>query len=114
MECKCVVVVTGKQDFVTDGCNVITVSNGDPILTKITAAGCALTAVMAAFVSLGDPTDTAHVMKSCACALSIFGIAAELAIQDPGVKGPASVRSYMLDAYSGINIETLSSMAKFS
>ena len=106
--------VTGKQDFVTDGSRVITVSNGDAILTKITAAGCALSAVMAAFVSLGDPKDVSHVMNSCACALSVFGIAAELAVQDSGVKGPGSARLYMLDAYSNINMETLSRMAKFS
>ena len=67
LECHCVVVVTGEHDFVTDGSSVITVSNGHPILTKITAAGCALTAVLAAFVCLGDPTDVTHVMKLCLC-----------------------------------------------
>ncbi|XP_028393004.1 hydroxyethylthiazole kinase-like [Dendronephthya gigantea] len=114
LECHCVVVVTGKDDFVTDGSRVITVSNGHPVLTKITAAGCALTAVMAAFVCLGDSTDVDHVMKSCACALSVFGIAAELAVKDPAVKGPGSARMHMLDAYSSISSETLSQMAKFS
>lgn len=107
-------VVTGKNDYVTDGCSVITVSNGHPVLTKITAAGCALTAVLAAFVSLGDSTDVPHVMKSCACALSVFGIAAELATKNPAVKGPGSARLHMLDAYSSISKETLSKMAKFS
>lgn len=114
VECHCVVVVTGKDDFVTDGSNVIKVSNGHPILTKITAAGCTLTAVLAAFVSLGDPTDVTHVMKSCACALSIFGIAAELAVQDPTAKGPGSVRMQMLDTYGRFNTQTLWNMAKIS
>lgn len=114
VECHCVVVVTGKDDFVTDGSNVIKVSNGHPILTKITAAGCTLTAVLAAFVSLGDPTDVTHVMKSCACALSIFGIAAELAVQDATAKGPGSVRMLMLDTYGTFNIQTLWNMAKIS
>ena len=106
--------VTGEHDYVVDGSRVITVSNGDPILKKITAAGCALTAVIAAFVSLGDLTDVAQVMKSCADALSIFGIAAELAMKDPLVKGPGSARMHMLDAFDGINIKTLEEMAKFS
>lgn len=114
LECHCVVVVTGKHDFVTDGSRVIKVSNGDPILKVITAAGCALTAVVAAFVSLGDPTDVTSVMKNCAYALSIFGIVAEMAVKDPAVKGPGSARMHMLDAYSGISIETLQEMAKFS
>ena len=114
LESCCVVVITGQHDFVTDGSSVITVSNGHPVLTKITAAGCALTAVLAAFVCLGDSTDVCYVMKSCACALSVFGIAAELAIKDPTVKGPGSARLHMLDAYSSINLETLSCMAKIS
>lgn len=98
----------------TDGSSVITVSNGHPILTKITAAGCTLTAVLAAFVSLGDPTDVTHVIKSCACALSIFGIAAELAVEDPIAKGPSSVRMRMLDTYGRFNAQTLLERAKIS
>lgn len=113
-ECHCVVVVTGEHDFVTDGTRVIKVSNGHPILKIITAAGCALTAVIAAFLSLGDPADINHVMKSCACALSVFGIAAQLAVKNPACKGPGSARMHMLDAYSTITIEILWEMAKFS
>ena len=113
-ECKCVVVVTGADDYVTDGSRVIAVSNGDPILQKITAAGCSLTAVMAGFVSVGDTTDINQVMNSCAFALSIFAIAAELAVKDPAVEGPGSARMRMLDAYSTINQEVLQAMAKIS
>ena len=113
-ECHCVVVVTGEHDFVTDGTRVIKVSNGHPVLKMITAAGCTLTAVIAAFVCLEDPTDVNLVMKGCACALSVFGIAAELAVKNPACKGPGSARMHMLDAYSGITIETLWNMAKFS
>lgn len=98
----------------TDGTRVITVSNGHPILKRITAAGCALTAVIAAFVSLEDSTDVNLVMKGCASALSVFGIAAELAVRNPACKGPGSARMHMLDAYRGITIETLWEKAKFS
>lgn len=113
-ECGCVVVVTGENDYVTDGLRVIVVSNGDAILKVITAAGCALTATLAAFVSLVDPNDITQVMKSSAFALSVFGIAAELAVKQPTVKGPGSARMHMLDAYGSINMETLQEMAKFS
>ena len=114
LECHCVVVVTGEHDFVTDGTSVITVSNGHPILKMITAAGCALTAVIAAFVSLEDSKDVNLVMKGCASALSVFGIAAELAVKNPACKGPGSARMHMLDAYRTITIETLWEKAKFS
>lgn len=114
LQCQCVVVVTGENDYVTDGSRVITVSNGDPILKRITAAGCALTAVMAAFVSTGDSTAVTQVMKSCAYTLSIVGIAAELAMKDPLVKGPGSARMRLLDAYCSIDLEILEKTAKFS
>lgn len=106
--------VTGEHDYVTDGLRVIVVSNGDAILKVITAAGCALTATLAAFVSLVDPNDITQVMKSSAFALSVFGIAAELAVKQPTVKGPGTARMHMLDAYGSINMETLQEMAKFS
>ena len=48
LECNCVVAVTGKEDYVTNGSRVITVSSSDPILQKITADGCSLLAVVAA------------------------------------------------------------------
>ena len=79
-ECHCVVVVIGEHDFVTDSSRVIKVSYVLAVGKMITAAGCALTAVVAAFVSLGDPTDIDQVMKSCACALSVYGIVLELAV----------------------------------
>ena len=113
LECHCVVVVTGEHDFVTDGTSVITVSNGHPILKIITATGCALTAVIAAFVSLEDSKDV-NLVKGCASALSVFGIAAELAVKNPACKGPGSDRMHMLDAYRTITIETLWEKAKFS
>ena len=108
------VVVTGKDDYVTDGSRVITVSNGHPVLRVITAAGCALTALLAAFVSLGDPADLNHVMRGCAYSLCVFGIAAELATNNPNFKGPGSARVHLLDALNCINHDTLKTMAKFS
>ena len=113
-ESHSVVVVTGEHDLVTDGSRVITVSNGDPILKLITAAGCSLTAVVAAFVCSGDSKDVTHVMKSCAYALSVFGMAAELAVKDPAFKGPGTARMHMLDAIYNLNEGTVIEMAKFS
>ena len=54
---------------VTDGWRVLTVSNGVKMLQSITAAGCALTALIAAFVSCAPKNPliaTAH-------ALALFG-----------------------------------------
>lgn len=37
-----IVVCTGEKDYVTDGTRVIAVENGDVLMTKVTAVGCAL------------------------------------------------------------------------
>ena len=54
---------------ITDGSRVVQVQNGVPDMTKITAAGCAVTAMATAFI-VAAPDDT--VMAS-ACALAVFG-----------------------------------------
>ncbi|KAK9842263.1 hypothetical protein WJX81_003512 [Elliptochloris bilobata] len=88
----CVVAISGATDLVTDGHRVVACRNGTPLLTKVTATGCAVTALAAAFIACAphDPlTATAH-------ALAVFGLAAELAARE--ARGPASLRVGLLDA----------------
>nr|BCL66079.1 hydroxyethylthiazole kinase [Volvox africanus] len=90
---SCIVVVSGAVDYVTDGQRVVAVHNGHPLLTLITAAGCSVTALIAAFVSAapGQPLlATAH-------ALAVFGLAAEEGLKLVPRPGPASLRVALLD-----------------
>ena len=52
--CGCVVAVSGEVDFVTDGTDVVEVPGGSWMLTRITGSGCALGALVAAFVAVDD------------------------------------------------------------
>ena len=54
---------------VTDGSQVIAVHNGVPMLTKVTAAGCSVTALIAAFVG----TSPTQPLLATAHALAAFG-----------------------------------------
>ena len=72
-----VVAVTGAVDIITDGKQVIGAHNGIQMLQKITATGCSVTALIAAFVAI-DPT---HAFEATAAALSVFGIAGELGME---------------------------------
>ena len=45
-----VMVATGEQDFVTDGKNFWVLSNGHPLLARVTGSGCMLTGVIGAFL----------------------------------------------------------------
>ncbi|XP_021762627.1 hydroxyethylthiazole kinase-like [Chenopodium quinoa] len=103
-----VVAVTGAVDIVTDGKQVIGARNGVQMLQKITATGCSVTALISAFVAV-DPT---HAFEATVAALSVFGIAGELGMQD--AKGPASLRVNLIDSLYGLDQESILQHAKIS
>jgi hydroxyethylthiazole kinase len=84
------VVVTGALDIVTDGARLIALANGHPMMTKVTALGCALTGLVAAFLAVADDP-----LLAAAAALAYFGVCGELAAE--GVDGPGSLRTRLLD-----------------
>ncbi|KAK9833621.1 hypothetical protein WJX74_000869 [Apatococcus lobatus] len=86
----CIVAVSGAVDKVTDGKRTLSVRNGVEMLTYITAAGCSVTALAAAFIS-AEPEDP---LFATAAALSIFGLSAELGALG---SGPGSLRVGMMD-----------------
>ena len=102
----CVVAVSGQVDRVVcpDG-QARCVSGGVPMLTSITATGCAVTALCAAAVGVAwasgkrGHTDTA---LAAAAGLAAMGVAAERAVAAGGVAGPASLRVGLLDALAGM------------
>ncbi|HEX8695625.1 MAG TPA: hydroxyethylthiazole kinase [Longimicrobium sp.] len=89
-ELGCIVAVTGEVDYVTDGSGVLAVRHGHPMLTRVTALGCALSAVCAAFLAVERSPGSA------AAALALFGLCGEEAAR-PAV-GPGSFRVRLLDA----------------
>lgn len=92
-----VIAVSGAVDIVTDGKRVVGAKNGVPMLQKITATGCAVTSLIAAFVAL-HPSQP---FEACATALSVFGVASEVATGM--AKGPASLRMHLIDALHALD-----------
>lgn len=86
----CVVAVTGALDRVTDGRRVATVGNGHPLMTRVTALGCSLTAVLGACLAVEPDPFLASVH-----ALALVGVAGEQAAE--GAAGPGSLRVAYLD-----------------
>jgi hydroxyethylthiazole kinase len=58
---------------VTDGDRVIGIDNGVPMMAKITATGCSLTAIMAAFVAVAANDSLDSTMLAAAYACAVFG-----------------------------------------
>lgn len=86
-----VVAVTGASDVVTDGSTTLTIHGGHPMMARITALGCAASALIGAFTGV-HPEDP---LTATAAALAVLGLAGERAATDS--PGPGTLRWRILD-----------------
>lgn len=84
-----IVAVSGPTDVITDGTDIIRISNGHPYLTQVTGGGCALGAVTAAFLAVDDDP-----LAAAAAATAVYTVAADLAAE--GARAPAALPSRSL------------------
>lgn len=97
-----VVVVTGKEDVVTDGQRTYVVRNGDALLTKVTGTGCLLSSVIGAFSAV-EP----DLLLAATSALVCYGVAAELAVASKGQEGPGSFQIEFLNQLAKVSTEEI-------
>lgn len=102
-----VVAVSGPVDAVTDGRRTARISNGTPLLTRVTGGGCALGAVMAAFASV-DEDRWATTVAACL----VYTVAAEMAAES--APGPGSFPVLFLDALAAVGPDDLARRAVLS
>lgn len=96
-----VVAVTGAVDFVTDGEKAVRISGGSPLMPKVTALGCSLTALVGAFAAVAPDEP----FEATVAALATFAAAGELAERD--AEGPGSFAFRFLDSLHGLKPESL-------
>ncbi len=101
----CTVAVTGGLDIVTDGCRVLSLGNGHPLMTRVTAMGCALSALVAAFLAVSDDP-----WLAASAAIAYFGICGELAAE--AAQGPASLRTGLIDCLYSLDEATFGQRLK--
>lgn len=99
-----IVAVSGPTDFVTDGARGARVSNGHPMMGRITAIGCSLNGVIAAFC-VDQPRFEATV-----AALAAYGVAGEVAGRS--AHGPGSFQVAFLDALHALAPDALDAAAR--
>ncbi|MBA4350845.1 MAG: hydroxyethylthiazole kinase [Rhodobacter sp.] len=90
LRCGAVVAVSGPVDYITDGVQAFRVANGDSLMPRVTALGCSLNGVIAAFL-VGQPA-----LPATVAALAYYGLSGERAAQK--AKGPGSFQVAFLDA----------------
>jgi hydroxyethylthiazole kinase len=102
------VVITGKDDVLTDGTTTYLVSNGHPLLTKVTGTGCLLTSVIGAFAGVEK-----NLLLAGLSALSFYGIAAEKAFEKAGHLGPGSFQIEFLNQLSLVTSEDIEQLSSY-
>jgi hydroxyethylthiazole kinase len=102
-----IVALTGEIDIVSDGSRRIEVANGDPLMSAVTAMGCAGAALVCA--ALAVETDS---WLATLAALAAFGVAGEVAAQKAA--GPGSFAVAMIDALHRLDRATLRARVKAS
>lgn len=101
------VVVTGKNDVVVTADNTIKISNGAEMMTRLTAMGCALTALIAALSAVeNDPAIAAT------AGLLWFNIAGEIAAQT--ASGPGTFSPCFIDVLASMDDKSIIEKARVS
>lgn len=100
-----VVCISGATDYVVDKEQQIAVSNGAPLMTRVTGMGCTATALVGAFVAVSD-----NPFLATAHAMTVMGIAGEMAAER--CSGPGSLQVGFLDALHQLGEEDLRGRAR--
>ena len=92
---RCVVAATGAVDLVTDGKRVVELANGSPLMTKVTALGCSLSAIVSAFLAV-----TPDPFLATVAAVGVFGVVGDMAAEV--APRPGGFRVAFLDALEDV------------
>jgi hydroxyethylthiazole kinase len=105
--CFCTVVATGAVDVVSDGERMVRIANGSPLMPRVTALGCSMSAVMGAYLAVClDPFEAAL------AAAALYGVAGEIAAAKS--TGPGSFRVAFIDALYAIRPEDVATHLRVS
>ncbi|EIN11870.1 HK-domain-containing protein [Punctularia strigosozonata HHB-11173 SS5] len=122
---RCIVVLTGAVDFITDGRTVVRLANGHPLLGDITGSGCMTGTSIATFCGAacmaaafqGDyisSTRLAHGDMLIAAVAGVLAIciAAEIAAVRPDVHGPGTFLPALIDELAHLTPDVIAARAK--
>ncbi len=103
----CIAVATGEKDYVSDGKDVMEMSNGDALMDSVSGTGCMLSSVVGCYIATCGPS-----IWSVAAAIASFNVAAEDAAKASG--GPGTFKPAFLDAMYNLDGESLDARVRWS
>jgi hydroxyethylthiazole kinase len=102
-----VVAMTGATDYVTDGTRTVAITNGHPLMAKVTAVGCTATALVAAACAVEK-----NALVAASAALVFLGICGERA--GAGEPGPGTFRVRLIDALASVTPDDVRKHARLT
>lgn len=93
-----IVCISGETDIILNQNQSIQIKNGHALMTKVTGLGCSATALIGAFIGVTEDT-----IYGTAAAMSLLGIAGEMAVRES--KGPGSLQVNLIDKLYNITEE---------
>ena len=97
-----VVVISGATDYITDGTRTETITNGSPLMTRVTAMGCTASSMVGAFAGINPDA-----FEAALHGMAAMGVCGELAVAKSPV--PGTLLTHFVDALYTITPEELAS-----
>ncbi|MCF6767435.1 hydroxyethylthiazole kinase [Thiotrichales bacterium 19S11-10] len=98
---QCIVVISGKNDYIVGKNKLLTLKNGNPIMQSVTGTGCIGGSVIAAFLAINNNS-----FDATAYAMATVSLAGEIAAKK--ASGPGSFINHFLDELYHLNENDLS------
>ncbi|ELU45074.1 Hydroxyethylthiazole kinase family domain-containing [Rhizoctonia solani AG-1 IA] len=119
---RCIVVMTGKTDYVSDGYSAVALSNGHSMLEDITGSGCIVGTAIAAFaaasrlIAAENTEDEGKLVRGDMFQAAVAGvlaitIASEIAAARPDVKGTGTFMSALIDELYNLKPQNIADRA---
>ncbi len=103
-ETGAVIIISGAEDFITDGKTTHSVRNGSPLMPKVTGMGCTATAIVGAYAAVNN-----NLLDASVHAMAVMGVTGELAAIK--ADGPGTMQLFFLDALYKLSPDTLAERA---
>ncbi len=103
---ECIVVVTGKEDIISDGVNCIKVKNGHEVMGRVVGTGCMAASVIGTFAGAVP----GNLIEAAAAGLCCFEVAAELAVKNGA--GPGTFTGKLFDEVYLLDKSKIEAMQK--
>ena len=97
---NCTVVITGKEDIISDGKKRYSVKNGSEMLTHVVGTGCMAASVIGTFAAVEK-----NLAYASAAGLCCFEIASEIAAEKSA--GPGTFKENLFDAVYNLNAKQI-------